>query len=63
LAERNGPRHKRRVESLTDELAAKPYESLEPHELDELASTLAPLAALLVADPIGSADGADRVEQ
>jgi hypothetical protein len=54
---------KRRVESLTDELAAKPYESLEPHELDELASTLAPLAALLVADPIGSADGADRVEQ
>ena len=36
---------KQRVESLTDDLAAKPYESLEPGELDELMATLEPLAA------------------
>jgi hypothetical protein len=41
---------KHRVEALTDELAAKPYESLEPDELDELMATLEPLAALLLAD-------------
>ena len=40
---------KQRVESLTDDLAAKPYESLEPSELDELMDTLEPLATLLVA--------------
>jgi hypothetical protein len=40
---------KQRVEALTDDLAAKPYESLEPGELDELMSTLEPLATLLVA--------------
>jgi hypothetical protein len=40
---------KQRVESLTDDLAAKPYESLEPGELDELMATLEPLAALLLA--------------
>src|SRR3954467_10659924 len=38
-----------RVESLTDDLAAKPYESLEAGELDELMATLEPLAALLLA--------------
>jgi hypothetical protein len=41
---------KRRVEDLTDDLAAKPYEGLEPRELDELMVTLEPLAALLIAD-------------
>ena len=40
---------KQRVESLTDDLAAKPYESLEPEELDELIAVLEPLAALLLA--------------
>ena len=40
---------KRRVEELTDDLAATPYESLEPAELDELTTTLEPLAALLLA--------------
>src|SRR6185503_20072638 len=40
---------KRRVESVTDDLAAKPYESLEPGELDELIAILEPLAALLLA--------------
>ena len=35
--------------ALTDELAAKPYECLEPDELDELISALEPLAALLLA--------------
>jgi hypothetical protein len=40
---------KERVEALTDDLAAKPYESLEPDELDELVATLEPLAALLLA--------------
>ena len=38
-----------RVESRTDDLAAKPYESLDPDELDELAAGLEPLAALLLA--------------
>ena len=40
---------KQRVESLTDDLAAKPYESLEPDELDELVAILEPLATLLLA--------------
>jgi hypothetical protein len=40
---------KQRVEALTDDLAGKPYESFEPDELDELMSTLEPLATLLVA--------------
>ncbi len=41
-----------RVETLTDSLAAKPYESLEPDELDELdelVTSLQPLAKLLLA--------------
>jgi hypothetical protein len=40
---------KQRVEELTDDLAAKPYESLSPDELDELVALLEPLAALLLA--------------
>jgi hypothetical protein len=40
---------KQRVEELTDDLAAKPYERLEPGELDELVGALEPLAALLLA--------------
>jgi hypothetical protein len=40
---------KQRVESLTDDLAAKPYDSLEPGELDELMANLDPLATLLLA--------------
>ncbi len=40
---------KRRVEELTDDLAAKPYECLEPGELEELVVTLEPLAERLVA--------------
>jgi hypothetical protein len=37
------------VEALTDDLAAKPYEILEPGELDSLMALLEPLAALLLA--------------
>ncbi len=48
LSER-GRAVKGRVEALTDELAAKPYECLEPAELEELTATLEPLAARLVA--------------
>ena len=40
---------KRRVEERTDDLAAKPYEGLEPDELDELTAALEPLATLLLA--------------
>ncbi len=40
---------KRRVEALTDNLAARPYEGLEPRELDELMASLEPLAALVLA--------------
>ena len=38
-----------RVEALTDDLAARPYESLGPAELDELIAGLEPLAVLLIA--------------
>ena len=38
-----------RVEALTDDLAAKPYEGLTSDELDELVATLEPLATLLLA--------------
>ena len=38
-----------RVEALTDDLAAKPYEALEPAELAELMAALEPLATLLLA--------------
>jgi len=37
-----------RVEACTDDLAASPYESLEPDELDELVAGLEPLAAVLL---------------
>jgi hypothetical protein len=40
---------KQRVESFTDQLAAKPYECLTSGELDELMDTLQPLTALLLA--------------
>jgi hypothetical protein len=40
---------KQRVEARTDDLAAKPYESLAPDELDELVAALEPLATLLLA--------------
>lgn len=40
---------KQRIESLTDNLAAIPYKSLGPGELDELMAALEPLAALLLA--------------
>jgi hypothetical protein len=39
---------RQRVEALTDSLAAKPYETLEPDELDELVAKLTPLATLLL---------------
>ena len=35
--------------TLTDDLAAKPCQSLEPDELDELMANLEPLATLLLA--------------
>ena len=38
-----------RVEALTDDLAAKPYEVLAPDELEELTAALDPLAKLLLA--------------
>ena len=40
---------KQRVEALTDDLAAGPYESLEPGELEELEVVLGPIAARLLA--------------
>jgi hypothetical protein len=38
-----------RIEALTDELAAPPYEALSPAELDELVAALEPITATLVA--------------
>ena len=40
---------RQRVESLTDDLAARPYEGLEPGELHELMTALEPLATVLIA--------------
>jgi len=40
---------KRRIEDLTDELAAPPYDALSDAELDELVAALDPLTAALVA--------------
>ena len=40
---------KERVEALTDDLAAAPYDALDPDELEELIAALEPLAALLIA--------------
>ncbi|GAA3701311.1 hypothetical protein GCM10022204_17640 [Microlunatus aurantiacus] len=40
---------KRRVEELTDDLAARPYEVLDAEERDELVRLLEPIAALLLA--------------
>jgi len=38
----SGPRRQQRVEALADDRAAKPYESLEPDELEELTSSPGP---------------------
>jgi hypothetical protein len=40
---------KQRVEAITDELAARPYQILAPDELDEVMAALEPLAARLLA--------------
>lgn len=40
---------KQRIEALTDELAAPPYDGLSPAELDELVAELEPITATLVA--------------
>ncbi|NEB06367.1 MarR family transcriptional regulator [Streptomyces sp. SID13726] len=44
-----GRETKRRIETLTDELAAPPYDALSPAELDELVAELEPVTARLVA--------------
>ena len=44
-----GRRPRQRIEALTDELAAPPYDALSPAELDELVAELEPLTAALVA--------------
>jgi hypothetical protein len=44
-----GRETKRRIEALTDELAAPPYDALSPTELDELVAELEPITARLVA--------------
>jgi hypothetical protein len=47
-----GRKTKERIESLTDALAASPYDSLEPRELDQLIADLEPISAAL--DAAGS---------
>jgi hypothetical protein len=44
-----GRETKQRIEALTDELAAPPYDVLSPAELDELIAELEPITATLVA--------------
>ncbi|MFI9247918.1 hypothetical protein ACIGXF_36340 [Streptomyces sp. NPDC053086] len=44
-----GRETKQRIEALTDELAAPPYDALSPAELDELAAELETVTATLVA--------------
>jgi hypothetical protein len=47
-----GRESKRRIEALTDDLAAATYDSLTPSELDELIADLEPITAVL--DAAGS---------
>jgi hypothetical protein len=47
-----GRKTKERIESLTDDLAAPPYDSLRPSELDQLIANLQPISAVL--DAAGS---------
>jgi hypothetical protein len=47
-----GRKTKEGIESLTDDLAAPPYSSLEPSELDQLIADLEPISATL--DAAGS---------
>jgi hypothetical protein len=47
-----GWKTKERIESVTDDLAAPAYSSLEPSELDQLIADLEPIAATL--DAAGS---------
>ncbi|WP_234442939.1 helix-turn-helix domain-containing protein [Streptomyces cellulosae] len=44
-----GRETKQRIEALTDELAAPPYDALSPAELDELVTELEPITSTLVA--------------
>ena len=44
-----GRETKHRIEALTDELAAPPYDALSAAELDELVAELEPITATLVA--------------
>ena len=44
-----GRETKQRIEALTDELAAPPYDALSPAELDELVAELEPITATLLA--------------
>lgn len=44
-----GRETRQRIEALTDELAAPPWEALSPTELDELVTELVPITATLVA--------------
>jgi helix-turn-helix protein len=44
-----GRETKQRIEALTDELAAPPYDALSPAELDELIAELEPITATLMA--------------
>ena len=44
---------RRRVEALTDDIAAPPYDILAADEVDELLTTLEPLAVLVAADQTG----------
>lgn len=45
----DGRAAKQRIEALTDDLAAPPYDGLDPSELDQLITGLEPLAAALAA--------------
>ncbi|WP_344608689.1 SCO6745 family protein [Sporichthya brevicatena] len=49
LLTESGRAVKQRIEDLTDDLAAPPYDALAPAEIDELVTALEPLAAPLVA--------------
>ena len=44
-----GRQTKQRIEALTDELAAPPYDALSPAELDELVAELEPITTTVVA--------------
>lgn len=58
-----GRETKNRIEALTDELAAPPYDALSPAELDELVAELEPISATVGAAGLSPRASGERADQ